>query len=474
MSIRTRISIFFLIIVGLASWFLLRTEINEIKRRYREATEEPLVDFATVLASVVAFDSGDKVSLNDKLKDSLLKTSWQAPKAQIYELNKSSADIRIYITDRSGIVLFDSDNGRDLGKDYSQWQDVNRTLRGEYGARMSYEPKGTSTGMMYVAAPIIKNSIIIGALTVGKATTSSNLFIAAAKKSTVFIGLATFLSLLIIGVLLTFYVTRPIVLLTQYVRRSSEGHKDPLPKLPSNELAMLGKEFQEMRAALDGRKYIENYVQTLTHEIKSPLSGIRAAAEILSEEPPEEDRKRFLANITRESARIENLVHNLLSLASLQSRPGLEDKESISLEDLVSEVALNFSAPCQAKNIELVFEVEAGTRITGDRFWIAQALSHVLHNAIEFSANDTKIAISTKTEKEKINIKIQDHGAGIPDFAKDKVLNKFFSLPRPGSNKKSSGLGLALVSEIMKLHQGEILIESQEGKGTCVQLIFPS
>lgn len=475
MSIRTRISLLFFLIIGLASWFLLNTEINEIKRRYREATEEPLVDFATVLASVVANESTNQISLNQNLKEGLLKKSWSAPKAQIYELDKSSTDIRIYITDGAGIVIFDSNNNRDQGKDYSEWQDIKRTLRGEYGARMSYESTdGGSSGMMYVAAPILKDSKIIGVLTVGKATTSSNLFIAAAKKSTTFLGLATFLAVLLIGILLTFYVTRPIGLLTQYVKRISGGHKDPLPKLSSKELYLLGKEFEAMRVALDGRKYIENYVQTLTHEIKSPLSGIRAAAEILSEKPPEEDQTRFVANILRESVRIENLVHNLLNLASLQNRPALEQKHSISVEDLVHEVTGNFSALCHAKNITLNEEIETGLNLNGDRFWITQALTHLLHNSIEFSASESSISIQSKRESDTIYIKVVDQGCGIPSFAKDKVLDKFFSLPRPGSNKKSSGLGLSLVSEIMKLHQGELRIESVETKGTSVWLIFPA
>ena len=76
--------------------------------------------------------------------------------------------------------------------------------------------------------------------------------------------------------------------------------------------------YQEMRDALAGRQYVTEYVQTLTHEIKSPLSAIRGAADLLQEPMPEEDRRRFVVNILREAARTQELVDRLLELAALE------------------------------------------------------------------------------------------------------------------------------------------------------------
>lgn len=84
--------------------------------------------------------------------------------AQVFDFLKTSIDLRVYVTDERGIVVFDSDNGRDEGTDYSGWLDVSRTLRGEYGARTPRDPNVARSSIMYVAAPIRIDGLRLSAI----------------------------------------------------------------------------------------------------------------------------------------------------------------------------------------------------------------------------------------------------------------------------------------------------------------------
>lgn len=108
---------------------------DDLTPQYRESTEEPLVDAARILAEIAA-----ATATQGRVQEGLFRTAFRRVAerpftAQIYDLNKTRVDFRVYITDMRGIVLFDSDHGRDEGKDYLQWRDVHLTLRGQYGAR---------------------------------------------------------------------------------------------------------------------------------------------------------------------------------------------------------------------------------------------------------------------------------------------------------------------------------------------------
>ena len=104
-----------------------------------------------------------------------------------------------------------------------------------------------------------------------------------------------------------------------------------MPQLADDEIGQLGRAFEEMRVALEGKQYVENYVQTLTHEMKSPLAAIQGAAELLGEEMPAERRSRFLANIESETGRLQQLIEKLLLLTSIENRRELQKAEEISL-----------------------------------------------------------------------------------------------------------------------------------------------
>lgn len=129
---------------------------------------------------------------------------------------------------------------------------------------------------------------------------------------------------LLIGLGFVWWINRAIGKLVDYAERVAEGQAVALPAMGSSELNDLALALESMRLKLDGKAYIEQYVHTLTHELKSPLAAISGAAELLRESPPPETAQRFLINIEQQSARIQQLVDKMLVQARLESRVDLQ------------------------------------------------------------------------------------------------------------------------------------------------------
>jgi two-component system, OmpR family, sensor histidine kinase CreC len=111
--------------------------------------------------------------------------------------------------------------------------------------------------------------------------------------------------------------------------------------------------------------------------------------------------------------------------------------------------------------------------ISGDKFLLHEALANLVQNAVDFSGKNEEIRITGRLEGRSVKIIIEDHGPGIPDYAIDKVFDKFYSLQRPETGKKSTGLGLNFVRQVASLHSGDILLENRESRGTRAILSLP-
>ncbi|MDP3813475.1 MAG: two-component system sensor histidine kinase CreC, partial [Pseudomonas sp.] len=168
MPLGVRIFLVYFLFVGLAGWFVLSTVMDEIRPGVRQSTEETLVDTANLLAEILQGEVKAGSLQQSRLPELLKAYGQRTPRAQIWGLEKTQVNHRIYVTDARGIVLLDS-SGVAVGQDYSRWNDVLLTLRGEYGARSTKEdPADPDSSVMYVAAPIMDGAQIIGVVSVAK------------------------------------------------------------------------------------------------------------------------------------------------------------------------------------------------------------------------------------------------------------------------------------------------------------------
>ena len=465
MTIWARIATSIILLFALVFSYFIKVEMDETKKRYREATEEPLVDLAHVLAAIVAANSTAN-SIDFQILPPAISKAREFPvPAQIYELTKSRSDIELTITNDQGIVLFDSADSSRIGADYTQWNDIYLTLQGRYGARSSLDPI-SAISTIHVAAPIMIDGRIKGVLSVSKSNKNTNLFIYSTQNNIKQLGWALFVIVALVSFLLLYWVTRPITRLTDYVRSVRDQSNLTLPTLPHGEIRDLGRAFEELREALEGRKYIERYVTTLTHELKSPITAIRGALEILQEDVREDPKRLFLTNIEREVERIQGLVEKLLALSSLQNRHDVEVDEVTPLQELYSQIKDSLNLQLAAKDIIFRGDFSQLKTVQGNSFWIREALLNLVQNAVDFSPAGGIVMLRAERSGQTQKLTVEDQGVGVPDWAAEKVFNQFFSLPRPESGKRSSGLGLSIVAEVAKLHRGSARLESAGERGT--------
>jgi two-component system, OmpR family, sensor histidine kinase CreC len=284
-------------------------------------------------------------------------------------------------------------------------------------------------------------------------------------------------AVLLLVVILSVWLVRPFGVIADYVRYVRAQRSFSLPRLGRRALGAIGAAYDEMRDALAGRNYVADYVQTLTHEVKSPLSAIRGAAELLQEPMVEADRTRFVGNIVRETQRIQELVDRMMELTALESRRSLEATAPVDLRALLDEVAASAQASGAARDVrvELLAGEAAGDAATvdGDLFLLRRALANLIDNAIDFSPSGATVTLAWRRRGRSVDLTVQDAGPGIPEYAEDKVFEKFYSLARPHSRKKSTGLGLSFVKEIAELHHGRATLANAPGGGALATISLP-
>jgi two-component system sensor histidine kinase CreC len=230
----------------------------------------------------------------------------------------------------------------------------------------------------------------------------------------------------------------------------------------------------ELRDAFTGRNYVADYVQTFTHEIKSPLSAIRGAAELIQEPSmPQAERERFLGNIAHETQRIQEIVDRMMELTALETRRALDRSEPVALGPLLREVAAGAQVAAAKREVRVQVAIHAEANVEGDPFLLRRAISNLLDNAIDFSPAGAEVLLALEASSRRAIVSVRDRGQGIPDFAKDKVFEKFYSLARPHSQKKSTGLGLAFVKEIAALHRGRVELANAPRGGALATLTLP-
>jgi two-component system sensor histidine kinase CreC len=463
LSKRTRIFLGILLIYAVGIAVVLYLVVSDIDPRYRESTEESLVETSQLLATLVEQDLRDG-ALDTARLDALFKAVYaRSFEAQIFSVHKTRVELRAYVTDRQGTVVYDS-TGQWQGQDFSKWRDVRLTLKGDYGARTTLDiPGDPDSAVMYMAAPVrgTGSGEILGVVSVGKPVQTFGQFVAAARSRTLYVGLFSVIAVLVLAVTVSVWLVRPFGLIGDYARYVKAQPGFHPGRLLRRGWSLLRAAYDEMRDALAGRNYVADYVQTLTHEVKSPLSAIRGAAELLQEPMEEAQRQRFLGNIQRETQRIQEMVDRMLELTALETRRVLDTTQSVALRPLLEELAHASHGAGAQRHIQISVVAGADATVEGDSFLLRRAVSNLLDNALDFSPEGGQVELGLQLKGRWACITVRDQGAGIPPYAQDKVFEKFYSLARPHSRKKSTGLGLSFVKEIASLHRGRVELANQ-------------
>jgi len=471
MRLGLRVFFGFFLIAGLSAVLLLKVFLAEVKPSVREVMEDLMVETANLLAEVAVDEmAAGQPAPDGRLAAQLRRYTQRDVDAVIWGLRKQSLDLRIYVTDATGRVVLDSGQPSAVGQDYSQWNDVARTLRGDYGARASPYGRHDST-VLVVAAPVLQGGRTLGVVSVAKPVASVQRFIDRAERRVFLAGAALLAASLVVGVAVTWWLVATVRRLRRYAQRVQAGQALAPPDVPG-ELGDLAHAMDDMRRRLEGREQLEHDVRALTHELKSPLAALRASGELLQDELPVADRQRFAAQVLDQTARLQTLVERVLALSQLESQLGLGERQHIALADW-ADAQLARQAPRLAqKALTPTWTERADATTAVDVALLELAFGNLLVNAIDFAPAGSPLELAVSTTAETVRLALRDRGPGVPASVFSQLGQRFFSTARPGSLVKGSGLGLAIARRIAELHGGQLTFEAA-GPGLRVTLVLP-
>ena len=221
-----------------------------------------------------------------------------------------------------------------------------------------------------------------------------------------------------------------------------------------------------------------DFVSTVSHEFKSPLTSIRQLAEMLQTDrvPTEERRRRYYDVLVEQSTRLSSLVTNILDLARIEEWKRELEFDAVDAAELVQELATTTQHRVGHEGFVVEAHVEeALPPVRANRDAITQAVSNLLDNAIRYSSEARRIEVKATSRDGHVTIAVQDYGMGIPAEELNRVFERFYRGGNPMTRSvKGAGLGLTLVKEIVEAHGGTVHVKSEVGEGSTFTISLPA
>jgi len=448
------------VLVAGAGWAVaVRTALAELRPRYLEAIEDSLHDTAQILAAAA--------SGSDHPDTALLARTFTAAKsrplpAHIHGFDKPGLATGAYCTDASGMVLWHSEDLAAVGRDFSRWNDVARTLQGRYGARATAPVGGDPLdAVLHIAAPVIYDGRLVGVVTVFKAGGSVAVLEAAARRQLLWGALVVFLAALVASLAVAWWITDPLARLTRHVERLRSGIREAVPNVGGGEIGRLASALAELRAELEGHRHVERYVRDLVHEFKAPLAAIRASGELLEDATDPAERSRLAGHVQSQAGRLAELTGHLLELARLESLDAPPCSTAVDLSELARNAIVDLVPLAGMRSV-----VVSGSGLTvGDPGLLAIAVANLVANAMRFAPDGGLIEVVVAG----CHLTVLDRGPGFPAFALARLGERFYALPA-SDGSKGTGLGLSITREIARLHGGRLDLANRDGGGASASL----
>lgn len=243
-----------------------------------------------------------------------------------------------------------------------------------------------------------------------------------------------------------------------------------------DEIGELCNAINNMAEDLGRSEEIKNeFISSVSHELRTPLTAIKGWAETMDGNPGDADTvKKGTGVILTETGRLYSMVENLLDFSRLQQRDMKLTKEKLDISAEVEDAVIMFAPRCKQNGIELEYDMPDDIiAVWGDRNRLRQVMVNLLDNAIKYTGVGGKISINIDYDKRKslVTVSVTDNGTGIHPDDIEKVTQKFY---KGKGSKRGSGIGLALVKEIINVHDGTFNVESEYGKYTKMTFTLPT
>jgi signal transduction histidine kinase len=244
-----------------------------------------------------------------------------------------------------------------------------------------------------------------------------------------------------------------------------------LPKGELLEIAeALNASFDRYQDALDR---ISRFSSAAAHQLRTPITAIRTTAELsLAQDPATGDREQALVSILEETSHLGRMTEQLLLLARMEVEHLKSGFKKVDLSAVVRRVAEMYLPVLETKNISPRMDLAASCPVHGDETLLAEAITNLFDNAVKLSKQDGNFTVATYLRDGASTFAITDSGPGIDEHFRERLFERFTR--HPATPYKGSGLGLSIVREVTRLHDGHIDVENGPGVGSTFRLHFPT
>lgn len=386
---------------------------------------------------------------------------------------------RLQVLSPRGVVLFDSDPDSLVGRDFSKRKEVRAAMRGIYDAEWRLS-KAHGRVYYYVPLPIEHEGQIIGIAYVTHHTGQITHAIIAMRDAQRMTLIAALLGALMISAILAQAMTGRLRRLTQAAIEYARG--GPLLDVDvggRDEIGELGRSVQYMADEIERRnRYNRDFISTVVHELKTPLTAIKGSAEVLDQGAAEDPqtRDKFLSNIRFEVDRLIRMVWELTELTKLDTDMPRAQREEVEYVGCVREILERIEPTFEGEHAAIhtsMPDTALLTRIIPGR--VEQVISNLVENAIRYTPVEGRIDVVVEEGPEDtILTRVRDAGVGIAPSNLGKLFDRFFTTePKDKPKEYGSGLGLAIAKSIVESHHGRIRVANRVEGGAEFTFTLP-
>ena len=355
--------------------------------------------------------------------------------------------------------------------------EVRAALEGRYGADVRPTP-GQRSLTLYSAVPIRHGDRIVGAAVVSQSTFRILRALYDIRLRIFQIVVASIAAAVIIGLLMSATIVRPLVRLRRAALALSDRRATPASFRRvdrKDEIGDLARTLEELTGRLDAHiRLLESFAGDVSHEFKNPLASIRVAAEVIASTDDPAERQRLLGMLTRDVDRLERLVSGVRELARIDAQLAHEEISPVDMSALLHGLIKGF----EQRETRVRFSLTAPTahvyvRASPDR--LAQVFENLLDNAASFAPPDSTVHVTTAVDgPEALVVRVADRGPGFPPAHVERVFERFFSYrPDDRGRREHTGLGLSIARAIVEGYGGSIRAANREGGGASVEVRLP-
>lgn len=371
-------------------------------------------------------------------------------------------DLRITWIDTDGTVLYDNDANANLLENHADRPEVKSAFLTGEGECVRNSNTMNMTTFYY--ALLLDNGTVLRVATQARSIWS--VFLTAAPMIVAILAL-----IIVVCVLLAHLLTRQLL---QPIEFMAENMEDTTKTPAYKELVPFVNTIRAQHEnILMAAKVRQDFTANVSHELKTPLTAISGYAELIENHMVDpEQEARFAQEIQQNANRLLSLINDIIRLSELDNSENLIHYEQVDLDAVAQECVSNLTVNAGKRGVQLFYEGEP-CELRADRGMLSELVDNLTANAIRYNNEGGEVHVKVLHENMQPVLIVSDNGIGIPKDQQERIFERFYRVDKSRSKQTGgTGLGLAIVKHIVELHDAQITVDSEPGKGTTMKVTF--